>query len=60
MLQSKIDISTGFEKRYEKVKTVVFDNSTNASKEVAKEIVDLIRLKQTQNKICVLGLATGQ
>ncbi|CAM1363267.1 glucosamine-6-phosphate deaminase [Tenacibaculum xiamenense] len=59
MLQSKIDISTGFEKRYEKVKTVVFDNPTNASKEVAKEIADLIRLKQTQNKICVLGLATG-
>ncbi|GGW53239.1 glucosamine-6-phosphate isomerase [Winogradskyella epiphytica] len=31
----------------------------SASKEIAKEIAELIRDKQAQNKPCVLGLATG-
>ena len=59
MLKSNIDNSTGFEKRFEKIETVVYDNSTSASKAVAKEIADLIREKQSQKQQCILGLATG-
>ena len=59
MIKSSIDKATGFEKRFEKIGTVVYDNSTAASKAVAKEISDLIRVKQTQKQACILGLATG-
>lgn len=59
MLVSSIDKSTGFEKRFENVNTVVFTNSKDASKAVAAEIVDLIKVKQAQKQPCVLGLATG-
>ncbi|TNJ46025.1 glucosamine-6-phosphate deaminase [Tamlana fucoidanivorans] len=59
MITSKTDKGTGFEKRFENVNTVIFDNSFNASKAVAKEIAKLIELKQSQNQHCVLGLATG-
>ncbi|HEU4790884.1 MAG TPA: glucosamine-6-phosphate deaminase [Flavobacterium sp.] len=59
MLKSNIDKSTGFEKRFENINTFVFDNSTSASVAVAKEIANLIQLKQENNESCVLGLATG-
>ncbi|MGB2274066.1 MAG: 6-phosphogluconolactonase, partial [Flavicella sp.] len=59
MLESKIDKATGFEKRFEKIGTVVYENSTNASKAVAQEIAALIKVKQAQKQACVLGLATG-
>jgi len=59
MLKSSIDKATGFEKRFENIQTIVFENSTIASKSVAKEIGDLIRVKQSQMQPCVLGLATG-
>ena len=59
MLKSKIDKSTDFEQRFENIDTVVFENSSNASKAVAKEIADLIRVKQSQKQPCILGLATG-
>ncbi|PKQ44408.1 glucosamine-6-phosphate deaminase [Confluentibacter flavum] len=59
MLQSTIDKATGFEKRFENIGTVVYENSTIASKSVAKEIADLIRVKQAQKQPCILGLATG-
>lgn len=59
MLNSKIDKSTGFEKRFENIGTVVYENSASASKDVAKEIADLIRVKQAQKQPCILGLATG-
>ncbi|HMR16051.1 MAG TPA: glucosamine-6-phosphate deaminase [Mariniflexile sp.] len=59
MLKSSIDKATGFEKRFEKIGTVVFENSTVASKAVAREIADLIRVKQAQKQPCILGLATG-
>ncbi|MBP6758797.1 MAG: glucosamine-6-phosphate deaminase [Flavobacterium sp.] len=59
MLKSSIDKSTGFEKRFENINTVVFENSTSASIAVAKEIEALIRVKQENNESCVLGLATG-
>lgn len=59
MLKSNIDKATDFEKRFENVNTVVFQDSTIASKAVAKEIAQLIREKQKLNQPCVLGLATG-
>tara|TARA_B110000879_G_scaffold95387_1_gene130295 strand:+ start:464 stop:2392 length:1929 start_codon:yes stop_codon:yes gene_type:complete len=59
MLKSSIDKATGFEKRFENIGTIVYENSTTASKDVAKEIADLIRVKQAQKQPCILGLATG-
>ncbi|KAF2330614.1 glucosamine-6-phosphate deaminase [Flavobacterium daemonense] len=59
MLKSNIDKSTGFEKRFENINTVVFDNSSAASKAVAQEIASLIKSKQENNELCILGLATG-
>ncbi|RPD96005.1 glucosamine-6-phosphate deaminase [Aureibaculum marinum] len=59
MLESTLDKATGFEKRFENIGTLVFENSISASKAVAKEIADLIKVKQAQKQPCVLGLATG-
>jgi glucosamine-6-phosphate deaminase len=59
MLNSSIDKATGFEKRFENIGTVVYENSAAASKAVAKEISDLIKVKQAQKQPCILGLATG-
>nr|WP_317196945.1 glucosamine-6-phosphate deaminase [Flavobacterium hibisci] len=59
MLKSSIDKATSFEKRFENIGTVVYENSVIASKSVANEIANLIREKQAQKQFCVLGLATG-
>ncbi|WP_163407278.1 glucosamine-6-phosphate deaminase [Flavobacterium ajazii] len=59
MLKSSIDKATSFEKRFENIGTVVYENSVIASKSVANEIANLIREKQAQNQLCILGLATG-
>ena len=59
MLKSNIDKATGFEKRFENINTVIFENSTSASKIVAQEIASLIKSKQQNDESCVLGLATG-
>ncbi len=59
MLKSKIDRATSFEKRFENIGTIVFENSAMASKEVANEIAALIKVKQSQKQPCILGLATG-
>ncbi len=59
MLNSSIDKATGFEKRFENINTVVFEDSISASKAVAQEIAALIRVKQVQKQPCILGLATG-
>lgn len=59
MLKSNVDKSTGFEKRFENINTVVFENSTSASIAVAREIGSLIKLKKENNESCILGLATG-
>ena len=59
MLKSNLDKATGFEKRFENINTVIFEDSQTASKAVAQEIAQLIRVKQSQKQTCVLGLATG-
>ena len=45
--------------RFEKIHSVIFEDSKKASLIIAKEISDLIIKKQKQDKNCVLGLATG-
>ncbi|WP_394344423.1 glucosamine-6-phosphate deaminase [Aggregatimonas sangjinii] len=47
------------ETRFEKIHNVIFENSNDASIEVAQEMANLIKRKQLSNKRCVLGLATG-
>ena len=47
------------ETRFEKLHNLVFSSSEAASQLVALEMATLIRQKQTENKPCVLGLATG-
>ena len=47
------------ETRYEKLHTVTFENSKDASLLIAREICDLIKSKQEKNKNCVIGFATG-
>ncbi|MFV8322630.1 glucosamine-6-phosphate deaminase [Flavobacterium sp. LS2R12] len=59
MLKSSIDKATGFEKRFENIGTVVFENSIVASKAVAQQIATLIKSKQENQESCILGLATG-
>jgi glucosamine-6-phosphate deaminase len=59
MLKSTIDKATGFEKRFENIGTIVYENSTSASRAIAQEIAELIRVKQSQKETCILGLATG-
>ncbi len=45
--------------RFEKIHNVTYKSSNEASQSVAQEIAALIRKKQSENKNCVLGLATG-
>jgi len=59
MIKSKIDKVTSFEKRFEKINTVIFESSEVASKTAAAEIAKLIKKKQKAEEMCVLGLATG-
>lgn len=46
-------------RKFEKINTYVHDSSEEASFFVANEIADLIRQRQKQGKMAVLGLATG-
>src|SRR5687768_15894546 len=47
------------ETRFEKLPVTVYPNASIASKAVAARIADLIREKQKNGAIAVLGLATG-
>ncbi|MEM6542694.1 MAG: glucosamine-6-phosphate deaminase, partial [Bacteroidota bacterium] len=46
-------------RKFEKVTTKIHDNSDSASLYVANEIAALIRERQAEGKMVVLGLATG-
>jgi glucosamine-6-phosphate deaminase len=59
MVKSSTDKATGFEKCFEYINTVIFEDSDTASKAVAREVAKLIREKQDNQQYCVLGLATG-
>jgi len=45
--------------RFEKIHNIVFSNSEEGSICIAEEIANLIKEKQKENKLCILGLATG-
>ena len=47
------------ETRFEKLHTVNFESSQEASSLIAREICDLVKSKQEKNKSCVIGFATG-
>lgn len=47
------------QERFEKVKTLIHDDSASASAQLAGEVAELIRERQEQGKTFVLGLATG-
>ncbi|MES2265171.1 MAG: glucosamine-6-phosphate deaminase [Bacteroidota bacterium] len=47
------------ETRYEKVPVKIYDTDNEASLDVAKRIGTIIKQKQAEGKIAVLGLATG-
>lgn len=47
------------ETSFEKIHNVIFNNSIDGSKAVAREIADLITKKKNKKENCVLGLATG-
>jgi glucosamine-6-phosphate deaminase len=51
--------NTTVENRFEKIPVSIFKDSTEASRAVALEVASLIRSKQKQNSLCILGLATG-
>ncbi|MEM1320044.1 MAG: glucosamine-6-phosphate deaminase [Bacteroidota bacterium] len=45
--------------RFEKIPTQIFEGAKDASKQVALEIAELIRARAAEDRLCVLGLATG-
>jgi len=47
------------ERRFEKIDTKIYALAADASRAVAKQLEKIIREKQSENKLCVLGLATG-
>ncbi|PCH77661.1 MAG: glucosamine-6-phosphate deaminase [Flavobacteriaceae bacterium] len=47
------------ETRYEKIHNIIAADSITGSIAVAHEIAQLIKDKEAQNQVCVLGLATG-
>ena len=54
-----MEVNENIEKRYEKVPVSIFSDAEVASSLVAKQIAELIRQKQKENKPCVLGLIAG-
>ncbi len=47
------------QERYEKTRTLIYPDSGLASRELAAEVGELIRLRQAKGESVVLGLATG-
>lgn len=45
--------------RYEKLRTEIYETEKKGAETVADEIASIIRLKQSQNQSCVLGLPGG-
>ena len=59
MIQYKTASEMDKLKRFEKISTEIYKDSSEACRSVAQEIASLIRIKQTKGEIAVLGLATG-
>ncbi|HTH56309.1 MAG TPA: glucosamine-6-phosphate deaminase [Cyclobacteriaceae bacterium] len=52
-------MENGIHINFEKIPTSIYPTADTASKSVAKELADLIRLRQKEGKKAILGLATG-
>ncbi len=59
LVQTASGESIGQPITYEKIPTNIYADSKDASLSVAREIASLIRKKQSEGKLCILGLATG-
>ena len=47
------------QKKFERINTIIHENSQEASYYVAKEIISLVLKRQEEGKKMILGLATG-
>ncbi len=47
------------QKKFERINTIIYENSQEASYYVAKEIISLVLKRQEEGKKMILGLATG-
>ncbi len=56
---NKEDLALQEAQRFERIPTEIYEDSESASRQVAAEIAKLIRSRAKENKIAVLGLATG-
>ena len=54
-----LDTRSDFANPFEKIPLQVYEHASQASSSVAHQIADLIRQRQTENRACILGLATG-
>ena len=45
--------------RFEKIPTLIYEDSVSASKSVANEVASIIKIKQLRNENCLIGFATG-
>ncbi len=54
-----MDSDSSESKQRERIPTTIFSSAGEASRTLAKEIADLIRARNEENKSVVLGLATG-
>ena len=43
----------------ERIETIVFERAADVSVAIAREIAELIRVRRSEDRACVLGLATG-
>ena len=47
-------------RRFEKIRTNIFENEASGAQYVAQEIAACIRDKQAEGEMCVLGMTTGK
>ena len=47
-------------RRFEKIRTNIFENEASGAQYVAQEIAACIREKQAEGEMCVLGMTTGK
>ncbi len=57
--ESKMTKISATQNRFEKIPVQVFERAQDASIAIANRIAELIRERAAENRLCVLGLATG-
>ena len=59
MLAQSAQIIQATKNSYEKIPIQVFDHAKDASSAVARRIAEMVRDRKKEERVCVLGLATG-